>query len=122
MKENEWYISRELVGYYTSRGVKPIYIYCFYPKRPINKTPQNYKPYPEITITGNIHGREIISVYTICYFFQRICEDWRDDDVLEYLRHNVKFTVIPVLAPWEFDNQSYGNIRSEERRVGKGLM
>ena len=110
MNENEGYISRELLGYDTSTGVKPIYSYSFYPKRPIYKTPQNYKPYPEITITGNIHGREIISVYTLCYFFKRICEDWRDDDVLEYLRHNVKFTVIPVLAPWEFDNQSYGNI------------
>jgi Zinc carboxypeptidase len=110
------YITRELIGY-DSAGVLPIYAYKFTPQQSQRSyISGTYKPYPKVIVGSAIHGngqtdagdRET-TVFALYYFLKDICENWSQSELLEYLRWNVRFIVVPVQNPWGFNNRSRRN-------------
>ena len=65
---------------------------------------------PKIIIVGGTHGDEKNSVYSMLNFFKKMCHDWRDDKVLEYLRFNVEFVVVPIFNVNGFNNHQRFNL------------
>lgn len=63
----------------------------------------------KIIIVGGQHGFEKANVFGMYYFFEDMCENWQNDPVLDYFRHNVKIIVVPILNPSGFDASSYKN-------------
>lgn len=103
------YVSKAQIG--TGTGDIPIYRYDFKPSRPSGPDPYapTAKPLPKLLLTCGIHGDENTAVYALYHFFDRVCNEWQTDAGLEYMRHNVTFSVIPLENPYGFDNKTYGN-------------
>ena len=59
--------------------------------------------FPKIQLVSGHHG-EKTAIYTMYLALKRICEDWQDDHLLETLRWNVHFIVIPVVNYYGVDN------------------
>ena len=88
----------------------PVYEYFFDPQRAPERGAKGfYKPYPKILIGASIHGGENLGVVTLYYLMERIVNGWKDDEALEYLRHNVRFAICPLRSPDDFDRKSYAN-------------
>ena len=66
-----------------------------------------------IFITG-IHGGEKAAQFATYYFFKDICENWMENEALEFLRWNVHFEFIVCASPWAFEN---GNGRTNSKGV-----
>ena len=64
---------------------------------------------PKILVAAGLHGGEITSVISLYYLIKDLCENWKNNDALEYLRHNIELVVIPCVNPWGFQNNSYTN-------------
>lgn len=92
------YVSMNILG--TETSGKEIRNYTFKPVKPVSYEGN----LPKIIYIGNIHGQEKHIAPSAYLFFKSLCEDWFKDDVLRMLRHNVEFTIIPVLNPYGFDN------------------
>ena len=60
--------------------------------------------FPKIQLVSGHHG-EKTGIYTMYLALKRICEDWQDDPLLETLRWNVHFIVIPVVNYYGVDNK-----------------
>ncbi|GAB3065184.1 M14 family metallopeptidase [Salinicoccus sesuvii] len=65
--------------------------------------------YPKILIHTGTHGSEKVPMYTVYKFFEMLCNNWQDNKILEHLRFNVHFVVIPVVCPWGVINHSRKN-------------
>ena len=66
---------------------------------------------PKIVIfTGN-HGSEKPSIMAMYNLLYNILEKWETDPILEYLRFNVRFVIVPILNPWGFTNMTRWNSR-----------
>ena len=65
---------------------------------------------PKVIFLANIHGHEQISALAPYYMTKALCEDWSDNPILEYLRHNVEFKFIPILYPNGYDTDMYSNV------------
>lgn len=74
----------------------PIALYKF--KAPQPSTSQPTKT-PKIFITTGVHGMEHVSVLTAYLMFEQIMTNWRSNKMLEVLRNNVEFLIIPVVNP-----------------------
>lgn len=95
------YITKTKIGEANNDANLPIYKYVFKPKRP---------HYDEVTATRNAnilliggeHGEQVgaTCVYNV---MEQICNNWQSDELLEALRFNPTFTVIPVLNVWGYD-------------------
>ena len=105
MAENPEYITRTELGK-TDDGI-PVYEYFFDPPRPGD---DYVEPYPKILIGASIHGNENLSTTALTLLFKRICEEWQDDPVLEYLRFCVRFAVCPIRSPRDYNNKTYVNV------------
>ena len=111
---NEWdklveksngYVTKTLLGN-DATGL-PIYRYDFKPYLP-QENIMNVS-FPKILYLGGIHGHErFCNVYDL-RFFKELVENWQNNDVLEMLRFNVHFIVVPVQCPWGYDNFSRVN-------------
>lgn len=64
---------------------------------------------PTFFITSGIHGRERAANYSVYYFFKELLENPQNDPVLEFIKNNVKFYIIPLVSPSGFDDNAYGN-------------
>lgn len=95
---NPTYITKRLLGNDAS-GTIPIYEYRFKP----SITTGTSRNHPKILTHAGIHGGEEPSVYTLYYVLKNICEDWKNDKLLEYLRWNIDFIVIPCINVWGFE-------------------
>src|SRR5699024_1726378 len=65
-------------------------------------TDQEFKV-PEVIITSGIHGDEKGPVYSTYNLIKLILENWRESEVLEFLRYNVRIVVMPVVNPTGFN-------------------
>lgn len=113
------YISKVDYGLDQS-GNYHLYGYNFYPEM-IEDGNEVFEadpyPVPKITIRGGIHGdgqdagdppEMICALY---FFLSEICNNWKSSDVLNYLRWNIRFSVLPIMNPWGVDNKSRRNSR-----------
>ena len=99
------YITKALLGYDTSPDAFPIYRYDFKPIHPDGG--ENLKVGKHILLSGT--HPELSSVWTLYNTMENICDHWIDDELLEALRFNFHFIVIPVVSPWAYDNSSRTN-------------
>lgn len=82
------YVSRTEISR-TSVQDLPIYRYDF--------TPAN--PKVKLLITTGMHGSEKIYIKLLPIIFNRIVTEWGNDPLLEWIRFNVHFIVVPVMSP-----------------------
>jgi len=88
------YITKQTLG--NDDWGNPICVYYFTPSKP--QASLNTR-YPKIFLTGGTHGYEHVSVLTMYLMFKNMCEKWKSYPLLEALRFNVDFVVIPVVNP-----------------------
>lgn len=93
------YITKAFLGN-DSTGL-PIYRYDFKPARPTSLITKQAK----YLITSGVHPEQA-SVWTLYNMMNGICNNWQSDELLEALRFNFHFVIIPVVAPWSYDNSS----------------
>lgn len=105
MTDNPNYITREEIGRSTNNV--PIYCYHFTPEIAPVIAGSLLKPYPKILMDSSIHGGENLGTDTLYFLFKRICEDWQTDKGLEYLRHYVNFSIVPLPNPEDYTNKQY---------------
>jgi len=77
----------------------PLYRYDFQPTMP----PSNSTLFPKIFITSGTHC-EKTGVWGVYNTMKAICENWETDPLLEILRWNVNFIVVPIVNPYGFNN------------------
>lgn len=90
-------------------GTYNIYKYEFIPYFATHAT-LNLRPRKIIIIAGT-HGEEKASVVALRNFIRDVAENWRSNELLEYVRHNIHFVIIPILNPWGFENHTRVNSR-----------
>lgn len=73
----------------SSNYAMPIWRYDFKPPKPIGK----------VIITCCNHGWEKNPSYVMKNFFNKLTNEWSENDMMQWLRWNVHFIVIPVLSP-----------------------
>ena len=72
------------------------------------------RPKPKITFISNVHGFEKPTALSTYYMIKAMLEDWRSNDVIEYLRSNVEMVFIPIANPYGYVNGTYKNGNPEE--------
>ncbi|NLY09306.1 MAG: DUF2817 domain-containing protein [Tissierellia bacterium] len=98
------YITKELLGY-EATGL-PIYVYYLNPEFPNASVATKV---PKIFLTCGVHGKEKASTLVTYLLIKQMCEKWDEYPLLEALRFNVKFIIIPVSNPWGWNNFSRTN-------------
>lgn len=115
MENNPNYISKTDLGMDASNTYH-LYKYSFVPET-INVL-NNYIPFvhpPKILLGGGVHGNGLDAgdqpemIFATYYLFKNICENWKDNEALAYLRWHVRFEIIPVQNPWGYVNKSRRN-------------
>lgn len=82
-----------------------LYSYHFMPKyvnNPLRKI-------PKILIIAGQHGFEKGSVFALYHLLYDVCNNWQDNSILDYLRHQIEFIVVPIVNRYGFDNNQYKN-------------
>ena len=77
-----------------------ISLYKFTPIRPDSTIETDI---PKVFLTCGTHGHEHITTIITYHMLKHICERWNEYPLLEALRFNVEFLVIPVLNPSGWD-------------------
>lgn len=62
------------------------------------------KKLPKFIFTVGVHGGEKASTASFYYFIKDLCENWKSDPILEYIRWNTEIVFIPIANPWSFEN------------------
>ena len=65
-----------------------------------------------IILDANIHGDEYPCTIALLNMMAAICNDWQDNETLQYLRWNFKFVIIPVSNPWGYVNNKRQNVNN----------
>lgn len=98
------YVTKSVLG---TTGDYPVNQYVF-----DYKTIENVSSFKndkiKILINAGIHGYEQGSSWCTAQFFKLLCENV-DNDILTFMKHNVKFVVIPVSNPHGFSNNARKN-------------
>lgn len=68
------------------------------------------KEKPKMLIISGQQAMEKGCIYGLYYFLKDLCENWKSNDVLSYIRHNVVLKLIPIVNPYSFNTNSYYNI------------
>lgn len=97
------YVSRTLLG--PDDAGNPIYRYDFTPPSVPTGAPRIAK----MILMAGIHGGERGGTMALCFAMQQICNKWQTEPLLETLRWNCHFIVIPVASPWGFNNNGRKN-------------
>ena len=114
------YISREELPLMDQSETFDMYCYTFRPETiPFNEGNEprwNMQTLPIIIMGGGVHGEGISGddpamVGTTYFFIRDLCENWRNNEALKYLRWNVVIKLIPLQNPWGFENRSRKNSR-----------
>lgn len=93
------YISKHFIGY-EDYGL-PMYYYKFTPPRAESFT--TYKRM-KVILTGSIHGNEKLWPYVYYRVFHDMINRYKEDEILDFLRWNVDFIVMPIVNPSGFDD------------------
>lgn len=113
------YVTRQMLGMDAS-GTYPVYRYDFTPTPPVASVPnsakQTAKTYsqadtPVFVMDSGIHGLEKPAVLAMLNFCT-ILANARRNDIFGWLRHNVRFVVVPVANPWGYVNSRRSNANS----------
>lgn len=64
---------------------------------------------PKICIESCLHGAEKPSARALLNFIIHLCENWKTNKFLEWLRWNVKLVVIPIANPYGYVNNTRKN-------------
>lgn len=100
---NSNYITRTDLG--ASSDGQHLYSYHFIPKyinNPLRKI-------PKILIIAGQHGFEKGSVFALYHLLYDVCNNWNSNSILDYLRHQVEFIVVPIVNRYGFDINEYKN-------------
>ena len=98
------FVTKQTLGYDASNTIE-MYSYTF--------TPKYYRQ--SVYLQAGVHGWEPDPVFALCEMMYLICNAYgsdtlspciRGNNVLKYLRGNVKFTIVPVVNPWGFNNRA----------------
>lgn len=99
--EHPEYITETLMGYDAS-GEYPIYKYRLNPNGLVVNGMG--RKLPKVLLVAGIHGGELPPIYSTYSMVRDICENWTEDALLEYLRWNVEFEIIPLANPYSLDH------------------
>src|SRR5690606_27132107 len=64
---------------------------------------------PKIGVTCAMHGFEKESTLTMYLLARDMCKNWRTNKLLEALRFNVEFVVMPIMNPSGYVDKTYKN-------------
>ena len=98
------YITKSILG--QSVNGQNIYRYDLKPPKVFNDNSKIYgsvKQNPKMILLGGTHGNEKAGTYCLYQSIKEICEGWNENELLETLRWNVHFVVIPLLNPDGYD-------------------
>lgn len=90
----------------------PIYRYDFKPPKVNSYTNSNSRvdtKFPKMILISSIHGDEKTSCYNLYNALRQIAESWRNNELLETLRWNVHFIVVPAANPQSYIDHSKVN-------------
>ena len=118
MSENTAYITKEVLGQ-TTHGNIDVNCYKFIPPT-MNITnfnpdsgqfettgkPKEIKNRKKIFIISAVHGDERSSVIALYTFLKDICENNTNNVLLDKIKRELEFTVIPIANPTGYDNNS----------------
>lgn len=113
------YVTRQMLGMDAS-GTYPLYRYDFTPTPPVASVPNSAKQtartysqaeMPVFVMDSGIHGLEKPAVLAMLNFCT-ILANARRNDIFGWLRHNVRFVVVPVANPWGYVNSRRSNANS----------
>lgn len=101
MANNPDYITKTLAG--TDKDGNEIYRYDFKPERPKYdknsvEIEQDFDK-PKIFLVSSTHGNERTVIWALYNTMKLICEQWKENEALEFLRWNAHFIVIPIISP-----------------------
>ncbi|MDU7042280.1 MAG: BppU family phage baseplate upper protein [Actinomyces sp.] len=113
MKLNDMYAKYdELTNLYPSYVTKslimndedgnPIYRYDFKPE----DVPNDEEEYVKILITTGTHGGEKVSIWSNYLMMKDLCENKNGSPIIENLRQNIHFVIIPIVNPYSFIQHS----------------
>lgn len=113
MKLNDMYTKYdELANLYPSYVTKslimndedgnPIYRYDFKPE----DVPNDEEEYVKILITTGTHGGEKVSIWSNYLMMKDLCENKNGSPIIENLRQNIHFVIIPIVNPYSFIQHS----------------
>jgi predicted deacylase len=100
------YIKKTLLGKDAS-DTYPIYKYELIPEA--LPTSVLAKTLPKIILTSGVHGEEKPATDALYHMVYSLCNEWKTNPLLEYLRFNVEIVFIPVINPWGFTNNTRHN-------------
>ena len=95
------YLSRTLLG--TNTVGYPIYRYDYIPQYNINEEDVYHSRRMNVLVITGTHGIEKTSVYCMYKLIKYICENY-DDPLIDALRGNIHFVIIPVLSTYAYNN------------------
>lgn len=105
------YVSKKLEG--TDSSGKEIYSYRFKPEQADYTQNSNAieRPYrkPKLFLVSSTHGNERVVIWALYNFMKQICNNWKNDEALEFMRWNVEFIVIPIISPSGYTNATRVN-------------
>lgn len=114
------YVSKEELPYKDQSGTYNMYCYTFAPEQmPIHQASVLTFPLnslPVVLLGGGVHGDgntgdDSSMIGTIYYFLKDLCENWKNNESLKYLRWNVIIKFIPLQNPWGYQNKTRKNSR-----------
>ena len=88
--QNDSYVNKKVLGkIYEERYDFPVYTF----------TPEN--GYSKKIILGSgMHGGEKLAIISLYKFLKHLCEDWKTNPQLAYIRNNVQLIVMPLQNPF----------------------
>lgn len=106
MNQYPSYISKEILG--SDSFGNSISAYYFTPSLPAS---DSVPKIPKVFLTCGTHGSEKASTLTTYLTMKQICEKWEECPLLEALRFNVNFIIIPIVNPsgWIAFTRQNGN-------------
>jgi hypothetical protein len=72
-------------------------------------TPKNYTK--TIVVSAGTHGNEYTGSFALARIIYHIVNDWKTNNLLAYVRKNVRLIVKPLINPWSFANNKRQNSR-----------
>ena len=94
------YITKTVMG--NDAQGNPIAVYNFKPY--ISRSSSGARPLPKIFLICGAHGHEHMPPLTTYLMLEQMCNNWQSDGLLEALRFNVHFMIIPIANPSGWNN------------------
>ena len=107
VSNNSNYVTRTLLGKDAS-NTYDIYSYKFTPPI-LEGSDIKGKTIPKIIIITNTHGEEKAGTISLMNFMEDVCNRWREDKILEFVRWNIELIIVPIVNPYGFSRSKKTN-------------